>query len=135
MLLLLLLLAAGPAQADTVIAARNLRPQSVVGPGDLILQEGSLPGAYESLTGLVGMEARVTLYAGRPVRPGDLGPPALVERNGLVSLVYDRGGLSITAEGRALDRAGVGEMVRVMNLASRLTVSGVVQPDGSVRVK
>ena len=37
-------------------------------------------------------------------------------------------------EGRAPDRGGVGEAVRVMNLTSRQIVSGTVAPDGSIKV-
>ena len=40
----------------------------------------------------------------------------------------------IATEGRALDRAGVGERLRVMNLGSRNTVTGTVAEDGAVLV-
>lgn len=123
------------ARAETVIAVRTLRAQSVIGPEDLILRDIDVPGAYDSLEGLIGQETRVALYAGRPVRPGDLGPPALVERNGIVSLIYDRGGVIIVTEARALGRGGVGENIRVMNMSSRQTVTGIIQPDGTVRVQ
>ena len=69
-----------------------------------------------------------------PILPEDIGPPALVERNQIVTLAYDRAGLSIRVEGRSLARAGVGETVRVMNLSSRSTLSGRVQADGTVLV-
>jgi flagellar basal body P-ring formation protein FlgA len=38
------------------------------------------------------------------------------------------------ADGRALGRAGIGDVVRVMNLGSRQTVSGLVLADGSIVV-
>jgi flagella basal body P-ring formation protein FlgA len=82
----------------------------------------------------VGLEARVALYAGRPVRPEDLGPAAVVERNALVPLVFQHGALLITAEGRALGRAGPGEVVAVMNLASRATVQARMGADGAAYV-
>ncbi len=63
-----------------------------------------------------------------------MGAPAILERNQLVIMVYNIGLLSISAEGRVLDRAGVGEMVRVMNLDSRLTVTGRVLFDGTIEV-
>ncbi len=134
-LVLALLVPAPSVLADTVIAARTLRAQSVVGPEDLALQDIDVPGAYSSMEGLIGQETRTALYAGRPVRPGDLGPPALVERNGIVSLIYDRGGLVIVTEARALGRGGVGEAIRVMNMSSRQTVTGTIQPDGTVKVQ
>ena len=46
--------------------------------------------------------ARVTLYPDRPIRPGDLAPPALVDRNQIVTLEYAAGPLVILTEGRAL---------------------------------
>jgi flagella basal body P-ring formation protein FlgA len=47
---------------------------------------------------------------------------------------FNAGALSITTDGRALDRAGVGELLRVMNLASRQIVTGSVAADGSIEV-
>ena len=49
-------------------------------------------------------------------------------------MIYIEGPLRIVTEGRALDRAGAGEPVRVMNLASRQTVTGTVGADGSIEV-
>ena len=93
-----------------------------------------MPGALSGLAEALGQEARVAIYAGRPVRSADLGAPALVERNQMVTLVYMAGGLAISTEGRALARATEGEVIRAINLASRATVSGRVGPDGTVHV-
>ncbi|MFX0542057.1 flagellar basal body P-ring formation chaperone FlgA [Roseovarius sp. S4756] len=127
-------LTAAPAAADTVLAARTIRAQSLISPQDLVVKNVDVIGAISDPALIAGQEARVALYAGRPIRPGDVGPPALVERNQIISLIYDQSGLSITAEGRSLSRAGPGEMVRVMNMSSRVTVSGQVLPDGRVLV-
>jgi flagella basal body P-ring formation protein FlgA len=51
-----------------------------------------------------------------------------------VTLVFRRGPLRITAEGRALSAAAAGEPVRALNLSSRSTVSGTAMEDGSVVV-
>lgn len=125
---------AAPATAETLVAARTLRAATLIGPADVVLIAEAHPGALTSPDEAIGLEARVALYAGRPIRPGDVGPAAVVERNGIVVLVYRRGGLSIFTEGRALGRGAPGEMIRVMNLSSRTTVSGLVAPDGSVLV-
>lgn len=133
--LLLLFALTTPAYADVVLAARTLRPQTIVMSGDLIVKPGHIPGAYTDPAPLVGQETRVAIYAGRPVRQGDLGPPALIDRNQIVQLIYHSNGLTIHAEGRSLSRAGAGDRVRVMNLDSRSTVSGTVRNDGSILVK
>ncbi len=131
--LILGLILGGPALADVIIATRTIRPQEILGPSDLLLQEGT-DQSEVTLADLIGQEARVALYAGRPVRPGDVGPPAVIERNQVVPLMYSRGGLEIMTEGRSLDRAGIGDQVRVMNLASRATVSGRVTASGRILV-
>jgi flagellar basal body P-ring formation protein FlgA len=132
--LLALLLMAGPVAAESLVATRTIRAQTVIGPEDLALVDAALPGAMDDPTLAVGLEARVAIYAGRPVRLQDLGAPALIERNQVVRLVYLSGGLAISAEGRALDRGAEGEMVRAMNLGSRTTVQGRVGPDGTIYV-
>lgn len=129
-----LLAAASSAAPQTLVAAQTIRARSLIAAGDLAQTAQVLPGALSDPAQAIGREARVTLYAGRPIRPGDIGPPALVERNQLVLLRYRHGGLSITAEGRALDRGGLGERVRAMNLASRSTLTGVVAAPGEIDI-
>lgn len=132
---------AAPAEAPataragaTVVAARALPARTVIAASDVTLTEGATPGALERVEEAEGLETRVAIYARRPIRPGDLAPPALVERNQLVEMRYRSGRLSIAADGRALDRAGLGERVRVMNLDSRVSVTGVVSGPGQVEV-
>lgn len=131
-ILALLLLLPGLADAETVVAARTIRAQQILAPEDLRLVAGE--GAVADPADVIGLEARRTLYAGRPVSLDDLGPPAIVERNEIVPLAYSRGGLQILSEGRALARGGVGEVIRVMNLASRTTIQGRITAEGLVIV-
>lgn len=123
-----------PSLAETVVAARTIQAQTIITLSDLALVEGEKPGGESDMELFIGMEARVALYAGRPVRVGDVGFPAIVDRNQLIPLIYQNSGLVIRTEGRALGRAGVGEIVRVMNMASRNTVSARVGADGAAYV-
>lgn len=131
---LLLFLLATPATAETIVAARTIPAQTIIERSDLVLQPTPLPGGESDPELFVGMEARVALYAGRPIRVSDVGFPAIVDRNQLIPLVYDANGLMIRTEGRALGRAGVGEVIRVMNMSSRNTVSARIGADGSAYV-
>ena len=134
---LALLIAAFPMDvvAETVVAARTVRAQTILTEQDLAVKPQQIVGAFDDPAMLIGQEARVALYAGRPIRPGDIGPPAIIDRNQIVVLVYAAGGLTIATEARALARGGVGDRLRVLNMSSRLTVEGTVFPDGSVRVQ
>lgn len=132
--LLLALAAAAPALAASVAPVRPIRAQTVIAATDVELAQTTAPGAISDVAAVVGLEARVTLYPGRPILPAQVGPPAVVQRNQLVRMTYLRGPLAIQADGRALDRAGVGERVRVMNLASKQIVTGAVVGNGTVEV-
>lgn len=134
--LVAMLAAAAPAHAgEVLIATRTLRASTPISNGDVALVDGRVPpGAATDPAQAIGMEARVTLYAGRPIPLASLAPAAMVERNQIVQIVYQHGGLDIRAEGRALGRAGEGESVRVMNLASRSTISGRVSAEGVIMV-
>jgi flagella basal body P-ring formation protein FlgA len=125
---------AAPALAESVVATRTIRAQTVIGPEDLTLVAAELPGALSDPKAALGLEAKVAIYAGRPVMSADLGSPTLVQRNQIVALVYLSGSLAISTEGRALARGSAGETVRVLNLASRSTVTGRIGPDGAVYV-
>lgn len=135
-LMLLITLGLGPcgANAETVVALRTLRTGSMIMPGDLTTVAGQTEGAARTIEEVIGLELRETVYQGRPVMQALLGPPALFERNAIVALEYRRDLLTIRAEGRALDRGGVGDRVRVMNLASRRIVEGIVAGNGSVQL-
>ncbi|MCA8883280.1 MAG: flagellar basal body P-ring formation protein FlgA [Rhodobacteraceae bacterium] len=130
---LVLALLAGPAAADSVVAARTLRSNTVVGAEDLRLGPEQV-GALRDPSQAIGRETVNHIFAGQAIRAADLGPAALVERNQLVILSYSYAGLNIVTEARALERGAIGAHIRVMNLASRSTVTGVVMADGSVSI-
>ena len=132
--LVVFLLLSQAALAESVVATRTIRAKTLISADDLTLVSAELPGALDDPVLAIGQEARVSIYAGKPVKIGDVGSPTLVQRNQMVTLIYLTGGLSISTEGRALDRGAEGEVLRVMNLGSKNTVSGRVGPDGTVYV-
>ncbi|PIV74088.1 MAG: flagella basal body P-ring formation protein FlgA [Rhodobacteraceae bacterium CG17_big_fil_post_rev_8_21_14_2_50_65_11] len=132
--LILLLLLAPPVRAETLVASGAIRAMSLIGPADLALVEGETPGALGDPSEAIGMEARVNLYPGRPIRAADLQPPAVIDRNDIITLQFNQGGLLIVTEGRAMDRAGVGARIRVINLGSRTTVTATVVSAGLAEV-
>ncbi len=132
--LILAALLPAASMADSVVATRTIRAQNVISAEDLAMVPAEIAGALTSADAAVGLEAKVTLFAGRPVRAADLVQPALIQRNQVVSVVYQVAGLTIRTDGRALERGRAGAMIKVMNLSSHLMVQGAVTADGSVRV-
>lgn len=130
----LLALLAGSAAADSVTVSRAVRAGTTLAADDLAFASLEAEDGFSDPRDLIGLEARVNLYAGRPVLQRDVGLPTVIDRNAVIPLHYQRGGLTITIEGRALGRAGAGEPVRVMNLSSRTTVTGIATAAGAVVV-
>lgn len=121
-------------KSDVLVPTHTIRSRAILTASDVKAIEGDLPGTLIAPDEAIGLEARVVLYAGRPIRFEDVGAAAIIERNEIIELIYIKSGLHLATEARALGRAGIGDSLRVMNLASRSTVTGIVAPDGSVQV-
>ncbi|MGB3278078.1 MAG: flagellar basal body P-ring formation chaperone FlgA [Pseudorhodobacter sp.] len=130
--LILFTILASPSAAESLVATRVIRAQTLLAAGDVSLVASDIVGALADPAEALGKEARVTLYPGRAIRAVDVGPPALVERNQIVTLIYNAGGLGITTDGRALARGGLGDVIQVMNLSSRALIAGQVGENGIV---
>lgn len=121
-----------PLAADAgVIATRDMPAGTLIAPDDLTWSD-EVAGGITDPEIAIGKQARIAIYAGRPVVAGALRSPVLIERNQLVRVAFDSGPLRIETEGRALSEGAAGDLVRVMNLASRSTIAAIVMSDGSL---
>ncbi|KGJ03263.1 flagellar basal body P-ring formation protein FlgA [Paracoccus versutus] len=133
-LVLLLMLLPQGVLAGSVVANRTLPAGTVIAAGDVTLVPDQ-QGGIEDLAPVLGQQLRVMVYQGRRIDPSALTAPTLVGRNQIVTIAYEKAALRIEAEGRALSAGSAGQVIRVMNNASRVTVSGRVAPDGTVIVR
>ena len=88
--------------------------------------------AVRSAEDVVGTQVRRMLAAGRPVPRQSIIPPKLVNRGEKVKIVFNQGGLSLTAKGRAMADAHLGQEIRVVNLSSNKTISAIARAQGVV---
>ena len=129
-----ILLAPGLALADMVTPTRTIRANAIITETDVTLHKTKKGQGFARIEDVIGQETRVVLYPGRPIRAGDIGPPALVTRNQVVRLHFSGNGLQIITEGRALERGAVGDFIEVMNLSSRKTIIAEVLKNGQLSV-
>jgi flagellar basal body P-ring formation protein FlgA len=120
-------------------------PSQVIYPGDII-REGMLTDIsiydvpnvdgplVESRADLLGKVATRTLLPGRAITTLAIANPRAVALGAQVKLVYHDAGLSIVTSALALEGGAVGDTIKVRNSDSGLTISGTIQPDGSVSV-
>lgn len=118
---------------ETITAARNIRAGSIIAASDLVTP-ADRDGMRRAFN-LIGLEAVRTFYRGQPVNEEGLRKPTLVKRNMIVQMEFSKGAMTISAEGRALERGGLGERIRVMNLVSKRIVTATVSGEGNVRAK
>ena len=130
-LALLLALAPLPATSAVLAAARTLPAGTVITAGDLRAIDGDRPGLSDP-SEAIGLQTRITIHEGRPLQASLLQAPKLIGRNQMHPLVFQRGALRIVTTARTLSDGAAGDVIRVMNLESRATISAVVQQDGSL---
>jgi flagella basal body P-ring formation protein FlgA len=119
-------------------------PKAVIYPGDLILDQMLVdvpdavrdgPGPFVNSGALiVGKVARLTLLPGHAIPFAGVANRKLVTNGQEVRLVFSEGGLLIMTTGAAMQDGSIGDIVRVRNSDSGVTVSGAIQADGSVSV-
>lgn len=121
-----------------VVAARRLAAGEVVRAADIeerrLRAERVRPGTAQRAEDVLGMQLRRPIGTDFPFMLADLVPAAVVRKNQPVLMVLDGPGLSLTAQGRALEDAARGERVPVMNLLSRSVVEAEAIGPGRVRV-
>jgi flagella basal body P-ring formation protein FlgA len=81
------------------------------------------------------MQMRRPMRAGQALKVADLAKPDLVQRDQGVSVIYQTAGLYLTTRGKALDNGTEGDVVSVLNIQSKRTVTGTVTGRGQVTIQ
>lgn len=138
----LLLLPSAPGLAAEVVLPV---PRITIYPGSVIsealLLERTFRGPdYErpvfakTTEALVGKVARQTLLPNQPVPITGIREPFAVQQGQPAVVIFQAGGLIISATAIPLQAGAAGEVISLRNTDSGTTIRGVVQADGTVRV-
>ena len=122
---------------EAAVLARGIERNEVIKSSDVVIErrpKGEVGADGATRDRAVGMQARRQLRAGQALRTADLAKPDLVQRDQSVTLIYETPGLYLTIRGKAQDSGTEGDVVNVLNLQSKRTVSGVVTGRGQVSV-
>jgi flagella basal body P-ring formation protein FlgA len=120
-----------------LVAARPLAAGQVIGENDFIVRNGdlgTLPMSVLMDAGqALGKTARIGIGAGQPLRGDQLIAPWAVQQGQTVKTVSRGAGFSVSNEGRALNNAQEGQVVRVRTPSGQ-TVSGIAKAGGVVEI-
>jgi flagella basal body P-ring formation protein FlgA len=122
---------------EAAVLARGLERNEILKSSDVLIErrpKSEVGNDVASRDGAVGMQARRQLRAGQALRTTDLAKPDLVTRDQSVTLIYESAGLYLTIRGKALEGGTEGDVVNVINMQSKRTVSGIVVGRGQVSV-
>lgn len=132
---------AGPDDAGkryAMVPTAVIYPGQVISSGQVKRVEVTNPdfaGDFATDFGQVeGMITKSTLVPDRAISVSSLREPFAVSHGQQVRLIYNNGTLQITALGMPLQDGSVGELIRVRNADSGLTVSGTILSPGIVQV-
>ena len=125
-------------QGTAVVPTRTIYPGEEIGAGsvqEVDVTNPNLAGEYARQSSeVVGMVAKRTLLPGRTIPPSALREAFAVTRGQTVRLTFSIGTMMISAQGTPLENASVGDIVKVRNTDSGVTVSGTVMADKTVKV-
>ncbi len=124
-------------QGSYLVAARPLPPGHALTAGDLASASGDLAqlpaGVAQDAGQVIGRSTATPLAAGQPLRGDLLRAPTVIQQGQSVRLVARGRGFEISAEGRALAQAQLGQVVQVRGPSGQ-TVSGIARHDGVVEI-
>jgi flagellar basal body P-ring formation protein FlgA len=114
---------------EAAVLTRNVERNEVLKASDIVTERR--PKAEVGADAAVrdralGMQMHKQMRSGQAVRTTDLAKPDLVQRDQNVTLIYETAGLYLTVGGKALEGGTQGDVVNVLNLQSKRTVSAVV---------
>ena len=122
---------------EAAVLTRGVERNEVIKSSDVVVErrpKAEVGGDVAARDRAVGMQARKQLRAGQALKVADLAKPDLVQRDQSVTLIYEAVGLYLTIRGKALEGGTEGDVVNVLNLQSKRTVSGVVVGRGQVSI-
>jgi flagellar basal body P-ring formation protein FlgA len=122
---------------EAAVLARNVERNELVKSADVVVErrpKAEVGGDPATRDRAVGMQARRQLRAGQAIKTADLVKPDLVQRDQTVTLIYEATGLYLTIRGKALDGGAEGDVVSVLNLQSKRTMTGTVIGRGQVAI-
>jgi flagella basal body P-ring formation protein FlgA len=126
---------------ETVVAAvlmRDVERGDILKSSDVVTErrpKTEISGEAASRDRAVGMQVRRSIRSGQALKTADLAKPDLVTRDQSVTLVFQTPGLYLTMRGKSLDNGTEGDVVNVLNLQSKRTVTGTVIGRGQVAIQ
>jgi flagella basal body P-ring formation protein FlgA len=123
---------------EVAVLTRNVERADILKSADVVVERrprAEVGADAASREQALGMQMRRPIRSGQPLRAADLVKPDLVQRDQAVTVIFQTAGLYLTTRGKALDNGTEGDVVSVLNIQSKRTVTGTVTGRGQVTIQ
>lgn len=123
---------------DMVLAKRPLLRNEILGVEDLAVERKLVTslrkGIFNEVSELTGMRARRKINKGAVIMESDISMPPLLKRGSMVTILAEKGSLTISTRGKVMEKGFKGKIVRVKNVSSKKVVMAEVVDSKTVKV-
>ena len=123
--------------AKIVKLSRSLRRGEVITRDDLVVvsrPDHRLVGHFEKLDDVIGRKTNRPLSVNQAVRNRHLEMDWAVEKDQMVTIETQIGGVTVANSGLALDNAQMGDLLKVLSRSSKVVVEGRVVSEKKVKI-
>jgi flagella basal body P-ring formation protein FlgA len=121
---------------NILVSSKPLQQGQEVRAGDFNIQSGELnqQSIITDETQALGKVLKFSIGAGQILKQEMLRPPYAVTQGQTVQLIYDKPGLSLRSEGKAMNNAADGQLAQVKTAAGQV-ITGTARPNGIVEIR
>ncbi|MBR1778773.1 MAG: flagellar basal body P-ring formation protein FlgA [Alphaproteobacteria bacterium] len=121
------------------VAAQDLKAGRIITPDNVLMKriaQESTVRAADSVKkeDLIGKEVKRSIRSGQMILANDVRTQVMVTKGKMITLNFTKGGIMLSAQGKALENGGLGDTVRVMNVQSKSVVQGTVTGPETVSI-
>ncbi len=123
---------------DVPVLAHQVNRGDVISARDLtwskMREDGLRRDVITDASQIIGLTPRQSVRPGQMISSSELQKPLAVLRGALVTMVLKSGAMSLSTQGHAVEQGSIGDVIRVTNSRSNLTVEGKVEGTNVVSV-
>ncbi len=123
---------------DVPVLRAPLKAGDIIGERDLDLMEiketDLRAGMVLHAEDIIGMTPRRMTNPGKPLNAIDIEAPEIIARGDIVTMLFQQGGMTLTASGKAMEAGAKGDTIRIVNPASNKTIEGIVTASKEVTI-
>jgi len=123
---------------EVPVLKREVRSGDVIGEADVEMRDFPMTrtrtDTITDIAQIIGKSPAIAISPSRPIRQHEIASPAIIKKNGIVSIRYISPGMEITTTGQALEEGAKGSVISVRNTVSRKIVRAVITDENTVDI-